>query len=243
MNIVVTGAHPDDPESGCAGLAMQAVQQGHRVIFLYFSSGRPGRTVDGRSEAELREAEASAACRMCGAEPHFLRYPVSDIPFDASAVGRACSFMSDVDADLVLGHWPVDTHPDHQAAGALATQAVVGNPDVALAYYEVCTGIQTLAFQPNRYVDISAVAAVKRKTIECHVSQNVAAWLGWDEERERGHFRHAFGMQENGGRAEAYHIVASTPAVATLFPPRDSLRPSGSRTPRKVKHEDVPLYV
>lgn len=236
MNIVVVGAHPDDPESGCGGLAVRAVEDGHRVIFLYLSSGVPGRLVCGRPEDELREEEARKACSVIGAEPHFMRFPTPDIPFNLASLERVSDFMRDVDADLVLAHWPVDTHPDHQAAGVLVTQAVVGNPDVALAYYEVVTGVQTIGFEPNRFVDISSVASLKRKAVGCHMSQNVGSWWHYHDIMER-----LRGAQMGVERAEGYYLVVATPKAESLFSARRFLEPSGSRTLRRAKHERVPL--
>lgn len=39
MNIVIIGPQPDDPDSGCSGLAIKAAADAHRVIFLYMNSG------------------------------------------------------------------------------------------------------------------------------------------------------------------------------------------------------------
>lgn len=238
MNIVIMGAHPDDPESGCGGLAIKAASSGHHVAFLYMSSGHPGTVIDGREEIEIREEEARAACAICGAEPYFPRYPMSHIPFDCDSVQWVSDFMAQVDADLILGHWPVDSHPDHQACGALVTQAVVGNPGVALAYYEVCTGFQTFAFEPNRFVDISGVAGLKKKAVDCHVSQNVDSWWSYHDAMER------FRVPSAGvKRAEGYYLAVSTSAAEQIFTVRTSLPSSGSRTTRPVKHEKIGLYL
>jgi LmbE family N-acetylglucosaminyl deacetylase len=236
MNIVIMGAHPDDPESGCGGLAIQAVQAGHRVICLYLSSGVIGWRVGGRLVTEIREKEGEAACAMIGAEPHFLRFPDTDIPFNQAAVAKVSDFLRQMDADVVLAHWPVDTHPDHQAVGALATQSVVGNPEVALAYYEVETGGQTLAFTPNRYVDVTAVAVMKKKAVECHVSQEVESWWHYHDLAEKVH-----GLQLGVERAEGYYLVVSTPKAESLFSVRNFIAPSGARVQRKTKHENIPL--
>ena len=73
MSIVIIGAHPDDPESGCGGLAIKAARHGYRVVFLYLTSGDLyGHVPKGRSISEVREDEARAACAVCGAEPLFL---------------------------------------------------------------------------------------------------------------------------------------------------------------------------
>ena len=243
MNIVMMGAHPDDPESGCFGLAIRAARAGHRVVALYMTSGRPGAGVGGRPEAEVREAEARAACALCGVEADFLRCPMSALAFDLDHIKRVCDRMRELDADLILAHWPVDSHPDHQATGALATQAVVGNPGVALAFFEVCTGIQTLAFEPTHFVDIAAVAALKKQAVDCHRSQNVAAWWPCHDAMERLRSFQGFGYRDDPGqRAEAYRLEIATPQAQALFDARTLLRPSGARTVRASRHEDVPLF-
>ncbi len=242
MNILVIGAHPDDPESGCGGLAVKAVREGHRVHFLYMSSGIPGIRIFDRPSEEVREEEAAAACKLCGAEPHFFRHNISQIPFHLKALERLSAFAAEIDADLVISHWPVDSQPDHQACGVLATQIVVGNPGVALAYYEVCSGFQTFAFEPNRYVDITAVAKLKLQMVECHVSQEIGEWWHLHETTERFRYQQAFGFAAEPGHAEGYYLAVSTPQAETLFQQRPILEVSGSRTARKTRHERVPLY-
>jgi N-acetylglucosamine malate deacetylase 1 len=244
MNIVVVGAHPDDPEACCGGLAAKAGRDGHRVTFLYGSGGRSKRKIDDRPEDEIRETEAQAACKMLGCQSYFLKFPMSNIPFNRDTLQRLCDFLRTVQADLILAHWPIDSHPDHQAMGVLATQAVVGNPDVALAYYEACTGTQTLAFDPNRFVDITSVAGLKKNAVECHVSQNVPAWWPMHEQMQKFRF-----MQFNrnsdpkGGQAEGYYLLVSTPQAEQLFSTRTGIQPSGSRAARDVRHQYIPLYL
>ena len=128
-------------------------------------------------------------------------------------------------------------HPDHQATGALGTQAVVGNRDVALAYYEVFTGVQSVAFQPNRCIDITREAADKKQSVFCHVSQNVGTWWRFHDDMARLRYTDAFGYLENEtGRAEGYQLAVSTAEAEALFDRRPMLHPSGSRDVRSAKH-------
>lgn len=244
MNIVIMNAHPDDAESGCFGLAIKAARAGHRVVALYMTSGIPGAQVAGRPEAEVREDEARAACALCGVETDFLRCPMSALVFDQAHVRRVCDRLRELDADLILAHWPVDSHPDHQVTGALATQAVVGNPGVALAFFEVLTGVQTLAFDPTHFVDISGVAELKKQAVDCHRSQNVAEWWSVHDAMERFRYfqGHGFRVEDPAPRAEAYRLEIATPEAQALFDTRTFLRPSGSRTLRTRRHDDVPLF-
>jgi hypothetical protein len=41
-----------------------------------------------------------------------------------------------------------------------------------LYFFEVCTGQQTIMFQPTDYVDISVTQEQKKKAVYCHVSQD-----------------------------------------------------------------------
>jgi hypothetical protein len=51
-------------------------------------------------------------------------------------------------------------------------RAYVWQQDFCLGFYEVYTGIQTLAFQPNRHVNISAFQKVKNDAIMAYESQS-----------------------------------------------------------------------
>ncbi len=62
MNVFILGAHPDDPGSGCGGLAVRCRQAGHDVVFVYGTVFRPERQYFGRTEREVRTAEALEAC-------------------------------------------------------------------------------------------------------------------------------------------------------------------------------------
>ncbi|HEY3297316.1 MAG TPA: PIG-L family deacetylase, partial [Armatimonadota bacterium] len=136
MNIVIMGAHPDDPEGGCGGFALKAVKAGHKVSCLYMTSGnRYGNAADGQTVAETREMEARRAAGVIGAEPNFFRCGDKEVTFDTELLARVTRFIEDSKADLVLAHWPADLHPDHQAVGVLATQAVRSLPNVVLGYY------------------------------------------------------------------------------------------------------------
>ena len=71
--MVVAGAHPDDPESGCGGTMALYADAGHEVVSMYLTRGEAG--IPGMSYEEagrLRTAEAEAACRILGARPVYL---------------------------------------------------------------------------------------------------------------------------------------------------------------------------
>jgi LmbE family N-acetylglucosaminyl deacetylase len=71
-NVLVAGAHPDDPESGCGGTIARYVDRGHKVVVLYLTRGEAG--IQGKSHDEaaaIRTAEAKKACSILKARPMF----------------------------------------------------------------------------------------------------------------------------------------------------------------------------
>ena len=42
LKVLVAGAHPDDPESGCGGTIARYVNEGHAVTALYLTRGEAG---------------------------------------------------------------------------------------------------------------------------------------------------------------------------------------------------------
>src|SRR5438477_13126699 len=71
LRVVVVGGHPDDPESGAGGLIATLSRRGHEVIVAYGTAFRGDRRLFDRPEAEVRRAEATAACKVLGASPKF----------------------------------------------------------------------------------------------------------------------------------------------------------------------------
>jgi len=175
LRVVCVGAHPDDPESGCGGTLARYVAAGHAVKIVYLTRGERG--IDGKSldeAARIRTLEAEAACVVLGAAPLFF----GQVDGAAEATRPAFAAMSKLLAaekpDVVLAHWPVDTHPDHQVASLLAMRACLALRTASLFFFEVNAGSQTSAFQPNIWVDISAVVERKKAALLAHPSQDGA---------------------------------------------------------------------
>ena len=200
MKILVFGAHPDDPESSCGGLAVRCVQDGHEVVFMYGTAFRPERTFFGRPEREVRMEEALAACEILGVRGVVLDYPHGKIDVNDQNTARITTLLIEENPDVVVAHWPVDTHYDHQCIGTLALSAYL-SPDTGFEFYyfEVMTGRQSMHFHPTHYVDISDVAEIKHQALLCHKSQDGEAV--WQDHEIMHRFR---GRECGAERAEAY---------------------------------------
>ena len=172
--IVCVGGHPDDPESGCGGTLAKLSGEGHAVTIIYLTRGEAG--IAGFSHVEaaaIRTKEAEAACLVLNAKPVFAGQIDGDTIVSTEWIKKLQEMISVEKPDVVLTHWPVDSHKDHQAASLLTIQAWVRlKKTFALYFFEVCAGSQTMGFRPTDYVDITSTREQKRKAVYCHTSQN-----------------------------------------------------------------------
>ena len=73
--------------------------------------------------------------------------------------------------DIVVTHWPLDTHENHHVVSSLVWQCH-RRRRWNLYFFEVMTGMQTLDFHPSLYLDIADVRDLKKKALDCHTSQD-----------------------------------------------------------------------
>ena len=162
LRVVVFGGHPDDPESGAGGLIATLTRQGHEVICAYGTAFRGGRRFFDRPEAEVRREEATAACKVLGATPKFFPYAHESLVADESTLKAVSAWLDEVRPDIVVTHWPLDTHPNHHVVSSLVWRCYQRQGGWNLYFFEVMTDQQTLAFRPELYLDIAPVREVKR---------------------------------------------------------------------------------
>jgi LmbE family N-acetylglucosaminyl deacetylase len=164
LKVVCVGGHPDDPESGCGGTLARYAEAGHSVTVIYLTRGERG--IQGKTEeqtAAIRSAEAEAACKILGARPVFAGQTDGATEVNAARAAALTQTMAALTPDVVLTHWPIDSHPDHQAASLLAYRAWQSlKRTFRLYYFEVNLGSQTQTFHPTDYVDITSVREKKK---------------------------------------------------------------------------------
>jgi len=191
LKIVCVGAHPDDPESGCAGTLTRYVEAGHSATIIYLTRGERGiRDKTLEEAARIRSAECEAACKIIGAKAVFFGQIDGATEVTKAHVDTMTRLLSAEMPDIVFTHWPIDTHMDHQVASFLTIRACMALGDRPhLYFFEVDTGDQSRGFLPNTYVDVSPVLEKKKSALLAHVSQNgqriwqqhheiIAAWRG-----------------------------------------------------------------
>jgi LmbE family N-acetylglucosaminyl deacetylase len=205
LSVVCVGAHPDDPECGCAGTLALYSELGHHVTVIYLTRGEIG--IEGKSMREaaaVRTKECEAACKIIGAKPVFAGQVDGCTELNRTRVRQLQDLLSAEDPEIMFAHWPIDTHVDHVVASACAFRASMALQRPPRCYfYEVNTGDQSLGFSPNLYVDITSVKEKKIEALSAHVSQDGEALWKYHHQAIAD-FR---GQEAGVGAAEAfYHL-------------------------------------
>jgi LmbE family N-acetylglucosaminyl deacetylase len=201
LRVVVFGAHPDDPETMAGGTAARFALLGHRVVCLYLTRGEAG--IEGKTHdeaARIRTAEAEKACTILGTTARFAGQVDGATEVFPVRYDELRTILDDERPDLLITHWPVDTHRDHRAASLLAYDAWLrAGRRFDLYYGEVLSGEQTQVFAPTHWVDIDDVRARKREACFAHASQGPDEM--WAEHEQMHVFR---GREAGSGAAEAF---------------------------------------
>lgn len=176
LKVVVAGAHPDDPETGCGGTAALYSDLGHEVVLLYLTRGEAGiRGKSAQEAAVIRTAEAEKACAILKARPVFAGQIDGDTELNRSRYVDFRKMLQAESPQIVFTHWPIDTHRDHRVISLLVYDAwMESGKKFDLYYFEVDQGFQTQQFHPTHYVNITQTESRKRAACFAHASQNPA---------------------------------------------------------------------
>ena len=193
LNILVFGAHPDDPDFSAGGVAALYAQQGHRVKFVSMTNGDAGHhEIGGVELARRRYAETQAVARTLG----LVEYQVLDNhdgELEPTVANRrqVIRIIREYQPDLVLTPRPYDYHPDHRYTSILVqdaaymvtvpnivslTEYLRRNPVIA---YVADRFRHPYPFSPDVAVAIDSVMDRKLEALNCHVSQ-VYEWLPYN---------------------------------------------------------------
>ena len=193
LTFLMIGAHPDDMDLCCGGLAIQLKARGHQVIFLSMTNGNAGHmSMTAEELRQCRLAEMDAAAAAFGG----IRYETMDIndgylKADIPTRDRLIRYIRKEKPDVVITHRSCDYHPDHRACGQLVMDCsyLVGVPlicpDVpALRYHPVillCEDgfTRPAPFRADIGVPCDAVIGQKIRAVLSHRSQFME-WLAYD---------------------------------------------------------------
>ncbi|MBN2349509.1 MAG: PIG-L family deacetylase [Bacteroidales bacterium] len=175
IKIVAVGAHPDDPETICGGIMALYANSGHEVVSAYLTRGEAG--IDGISfeeSARIRTAEALTACEILKVRPEFLGQIDGNCEITKERYAPLLDLFKKEEPDIILTHWPIDSHRDHRICSMLVYDAWLNlGRKSALYYCEAMSGVQSQNFAPTDYINITSVIQQKHKACFAHVSQKI----------------------------------------------------------------------
>jgi LmbE family N-acetylglucosaminyl deacetylase len=191
--VMVIMAHPDDPEFFCGGTIAAWTCQGSEVIYLILTNGDKGSDDPAMTPerlAALRQDEQRAAAHILGVHAViFLGEEDGELQPTLSLRQRVVRELRRYRPDVVICQDPAAfysgnayiVHPDHQAAGMVALEAVFPAARNRMYHPELLAeGLQPHAVreiylagtnEPNRWVDISEFIELKIQAIRAHASQ------------------------------------------------------------------------
>lgn len=138
------GAHQDDNEFRCGGLASKLVKKGYDVRFLSMCNGSGGHHIMTPEETVKRRAMESAAVgKYLG-----ITYDVWDIDdcnliADLNTRKRLIRYIREYKPDIIITHRLNDYHADHRAAGQLVQDA-----SYLLTVPHECPDVPAMRFMP-----------------------------------------------------------------------------------------------
>lgn len=195
MKVLMIGAHLDDNEFQCGGLASKLIKNGHTVQFLSMCNGCGGHHILGPKEIAARRAGESAKV----AELLGIKYDVWDnddcnLVADLETRKRTIRYIREFNPDLIITHRTNDYMPDHRATAQLVQDAsyllTVPNecPDVpAMRFMPVimCNEdrFTNPVFRADIVIDIDSEVDIKLEIANINVSQ-VYEWLPYTHGEE-----------------------------------------------------------
>ncbi|MEJ5347092.1 MAG: PIG-L family deacetylase [Desulfosoma sp.] len=202
---LVFAAHADDEVYGCGGTLRLLSEKGTPVSVVVVTQGNQCRGDVSEEIVERRRRESFEASRLLGyAAPKHWDIPDRELRYTENLVCRLHHIITSLDADLVFAPALSEMHPDHQALALAVGEAVRrSGGSRLLAFYEV-----SAPTTPNTLIDISPVVDVKKRAMQCFISQE--AIHPYHERILALNRYRAYVLGKNAEAAEAFLMVDSS---------------------------------
>lgn len=160
--ILVVLAHPDD-EIYIAGTLKNHRDYGDHIHFVFMTNGQMTSMIDGTPEevSEIRIKDAKRAAKILGAEPHFLNYVDTELPYPSrEAVLKVVQIIREIRPAIIISNNTVSKHPDHRNTGFIVWDAIFLAqlpkilPDIPV-FREEHSIYMLEANAPRYYIDVS----------------------------------------------------------------------------------------
>ncbi len=176
MNVLAIAAHPDDEILGLGGTLARHVQKGDLVSVVIVGEGATSRSNMDPGDLSVLHASSVAAAKILGYQvPTHLGLP--DNRLDSldllEIVKKIEEVIADHNPDVIYTHHRGDLNVDHRIvfdAVRTAARPLPGRNVKALYAFETVSSTEwgAVAFQPNRYVDISTYLGKKMHALDAY---------------------------------------------------------------------------
>jgi len=136
VSVLAIGAHPDDIEFGCGATLAKWAAAGAVLHHLVLTDGAKGSWDPAQDESALiasrKEEQRRAAALLGGGDVTFLGRTDGELRNDTGTRWEVSRLLRLIRPDVVLAHDPwrrYRLHPDHRAAGFIATDSIVAARD------------------------------------------------------------------------------------------------------------------
>jgi LmbE family N-acetylglucosaminyl deacetylase len=191
--VLVLAPHMDDEIIGPGGTVIRHVRAGANVAFVYMTDGRagdpdllklglPAAELDRRKQelADIRKTESFRAAQMVGVRDLIFLDGHDGALFETpEIVGALVGIIQQHRPSVIYAPALTDNHPDHWATNrilklALGCMGASSTRDITIRGYEIWTPLPA-----NRMADITDLAPLKQKAIECFTTQTRFVDYSW----------------------------------------------------------------
>jgi len=192
--VLVFGAHPDDCDVKCGGIAIKYGDAGHIVKFVSTTNGATGHhEIGGIELARRRYAEAQASKEIAKlADYQVLDWHTGELIPSVFFRKEIIKIIREFLPDIIITHRPNDYHPDHRYTSQLVQDAsyiiTVPNmvpltdimPKMPVIFYMWDTFKKPNPFCADIVVDIDNAMDRKLDMLHCHKSQ-MYEWIPFNQ--------------------------------------------------------------
>lgn len=189
MKLLLITAHPHYAGTNCAGMIYNHTQRGDEVYVVSLTAGElMTNRVTPEELAKINKKDMEESAALIGIkDARILGYPDATITNCNDVRMDINNAIREYQPDIVVTHWPKDTHPDFRETGTATVDSLFFALLVSGAWTERFPSHWTgkaygfeypglsLDFTPTLLVDVTNVVETKVKSMDCfkiHVESN-----------------------------------------------------------------------
>lgn len=172
LNILAISPHADDVEIAMGGTIAKFVKEKHNVTIL--TAILPKEDLLGNVNNFMKKnriIEQKKAAKILGANLKTLDLDAYDLSFTRKYIKLFDEQIQKIKPDIIFSCWEHDTHQDHKTIANIV-YSVTRKNNISLYMYEAMLpgGLNTHAFSPQLFINISDFIKLKMKAINAYRS-------------------------------------------------------------------------